>query len=227
MSPKLNPVAKNFILVKGFSVASFLLIFILFLPALGFSQSKSKPKKEKKIVVKQLRLPKPGSLDYLMATNGYQDIVLGSDIKDLPQAKLAFLDGDSKTDADGCLKYEYKITDSLMQKDTTLTIDLIALRTYNNQIVNIYVFFRKVDGYNMLNTFLKNYGSFNGRPDNYKDIYFWNTDPVSLSLKYDLNVEEGVATFTCNPLADQLKQTTASHINADVPKPPPASPATH
>jgi hypothetical protein len=163
-----------------------LIITLMLLPAFVFSQSK-----------------KPGSIEYLKYTNGYNCIILGSNIYEIPDYKLAYLDNERKFDVDSCLKFSYKDT-SLLKLGDDLYLDLIGIRTFKNKIVNIYLFFKKADGYKVLRTFLSAYGLFTSKPNDYVDIYNWSSTTVDLSLQYELNSELGVAVFTCNSLEKEI-----------------------
>jgi hypothetical protein len=176
----------NSILLFFNSKQKFLLVLLLLLPALTFSQSKD-----------------PGSLEYLKLCNGINGIKLGSDIDLIPHNKLAYLDGNGQFDADSCITYSYDNND-LLKVDTDLNLEKIALRTYKNKIVNIYIFFKITDSYKVLRNFLNLYGQFTDLPYAYTDIYDWNSRTVSLSLKYANKVELGVAVFTCNPLVNDI-----------------------
>jgi len=159
----------------------------MLLPAFGFSQSK-----------------KPGSIEYLKFTNGYESIILGSNISDIPESKLTYLDGERKFDADSCLKYAYKDT-TILKVGNDLYLDLIGIRTFRNRVVNIYLFFKKKEGYKALRSFLSSYGLFTSKPNDYVDIYNWDSTSISLSLQYELNSELGVAVFTCTSLQKEIE----------------------
>jgi len=163
------------------------LILLMVIPFFAFSQSK-----------------KPGSIEYLKYSNGFENIFVGSDLSQLPGYKLAFLDNDNKFDADSCLKFEYKDANLLKLADD-LKLDLIGIRTYKNKVVNIYLFFKLSDGYKILRVFLTNYGLFTNRPNDYADIYDWNSSTVNLSLRYNVKVDLGVAIFTCNRLEHDIE----------------------
>ncbi|MDF2432094.1 MAG: hypothetical protein JWP44_1725 [Mucilaginibacter sp.] len=152
---------------------------------------------------KQGLLMKQGSLGYLKQSNGFKDIVLGSNINIIPSYKLGYMDGDYHVDADSCLKLNYKDTD--LKFGDNLFLDLVGIRTFKNKVVNIYLFFKKADGYKVLQSMLDSYGLFTDRPDNYQDVYNWNTSRVSLSLMYEMNVDLGVAIFTCNDLQKEIE----------------------
>ena len=144
-----------------------------------------------------------GSLDYLKLSNGFKQFTLGADVTTLA-AKLDFMDDDSRMDEDSCQKFVCKDPE-LLKIDTTLFLDVVGVRTYKNKIVNVYLFFKKADGYKILSRFLADYGTFTAKPDDYKDVYNWDTRQLSLSLKYELNVDLGIATFTCNNLEKEIK----------------------
>jgi hypothetical protein len=165
-----------------------LFIFFLLLPLAVFPQGK---------------VIKPGSLAYLKLVNGYNGIVLGSEVTQLTKSKLEFLDGDSKLDADSCLKLAFNDT-TVLKVGKDLYLDMIGLRTYKNRIVNIYVFFKKSDGYKVFRDFLTTFGLFTSKPNDYADIYNWTSANVDLSLRYEDKVDLGVAVFTCNPLLREM-----------------------
>jgi hypothetical protein len=165
-----------------------LFIFFMLLPVLAFSQEKE---------------VKPGSLAYLKFLNGYNGIVLGSDATQLPKSKLGFLDGDSTLDADACLKLAYSDT-TVLKVGNDLYLDMIGLRTYKNRIVNIYVFFKRSDGYKVFRDFLSTFGVFTSKPNDYADIYNWATTTVNLSLRYEDKTDLGVAVFTSNPMVREM-----------------------
>jgi len=160
-------------------------------PFVAFSQSK-----------------KPGSIEYLKYTNGFGNILLGSDLSQLPGYKLAFLDNDNKFDADSCLKFEYRDA-NLLKLTGDLELDLIGIRSYKNKVVNIYLFFKLSDGYKILDDLLTNYGLFTDRPYDYADIYNWNSSTVNVSLRYNVKVDLGVAIFTCNRLEHEIELNKA------------------
>jgi hypothetical protein len=164
-----------------------LLVALFLVPMLGFSISGN-----------------PGSIKYLQATNGFNGIVLGSDISEIPQYKLSYLENNSLPDSDGCVTYEYKDSTTLKMANN-LNLDMVTIRTYKNKIVNIYLFFDKHDSYKILSDFLTQYGQFNDKPYEYTDIYNWNTSNVNLSLKYAAKINEGIAVFTNNPLVAEIQ----------------------
>lgn len=168
--------------IRGLS----LILLVLILPFAALSQ-------------KQKYLPQKGTIDYLSYYNGFNGIFLGDSITKIPSVKLKYMDGSSRTDEEGCLKYEY--TDATWEKlEDSLSIKGIGLRTWGDKIVNIYIFFAKKNGSALLGSFMSDYGTFTYRPDDYKDIYGWDSEDVKLDLMYDLNVETGVAIFTCKPM---------------------------
>ncbi len=167
-------------------ISGILFITVLCFPFLSWSQSK-----------------KTGSIEYLKFCNGLSDIKLGSDINQIPQAKLAYLDGDSRFDADSCLRYEYRDDDILSMGDD-LNLDLVGIRAYKGKVVDIYLFFRRADGYKVLSKFLTAYGPFTSKPDNFSDNYSWNSSLLNLSLKYEIKTDLGMAVLTSRPLADEI-----------------------
>ncbi|MDB4903815.1 MAG: hypothetical protein JWQ63_3096 [Mucilaginibacter sp.] len=164
-----------------------LIVTSILLPVLVFSQSK-----------------KTGSIEYLKYSNGFNNIVLGDDIKQIPDYKLTYLDNDKKFDSDSCLKFAYRDT-SLLKLNNDLYLELVGLRTYKNKVVNIYLFFKKKDGYKVLRSFLSSYGLFTSKPNDYVDIYSWNSSTINLTLKYELDAELGVAVFSCNSLEKEIE----------------------
>jgi hypothetical protein len=160
-------------------------ILVLVLPVMAFPQSKKHP-----------------SLKNLKTDNGFNGITLGADVSELT-GKLAYLDGNSRVDADSCLRYVYN-DQELLKIDTDLRLDGIGLRAYKDKIVDIYLFFRMNDSYKLLSKFLKDYGQFTDKPHEYEDIYNWNTGPVTLSLKYAAQIDMGIAVYTNNPLMKEV-----------------------
>ena len=162
------------------------------IPSLGFSQ-----------------LAGQGSLEYLQLCKGFKDITLGADANLIPAYKLAFLDGDAIPDADGCFKFEYKDKDILEFGDG-LFLDLVGIRTYKNKIVNIYLFFKREDGYKILHDFMDNYGQPSSKTGDF--IYDWETNSVNLSLRYKANTDDlGVVIYSVNGLENKLHLNTLSN----------------
>jgi hypothetical protein len=160
-----------------------------------------------------------GSIEYLKSANGLNNIRLGADVRTLGLSNLPYMDGDSRVDADSCLKYAYNDEQVLAMADS-VNLDMIGIRTYKDRVVNIYVFFKMSDAYKVLNNFISTYGQFTERPDNYADVYNWNTNTVNLSLNYQYKGDLGVATFTSKPVeneiaSDKLKAATLAAIQAD------------
>jgi hypothetical protein len=143
-----------------------------------------------------------GTIEYLKYSNGVNGIKLGADIGSI-DAKLSYLDGNSKLDADSCMNFECR--DSTMLKiGEHVSLDLIGIRTYKNKIINIYLFFPRNISYKILYDFLVLYGPFTYRPASYKDIYYWDSSNVKLSLLYEAKVDMGVAIFTSNQLNKEM-----------------------
>jgi|GEM_PF-1296200 hypothetical protein len=163
-----------------------LVIAILFIPMLGFSKTKT------------------GSIEFLKSCNGFNGIKLGQDISEIQPYKLAFMDGNSQLDADSCVSYVFQ-DDSVLKVDSDFNLQQVAIRTYKNKIVNIYLFFKMTDSYKALRDFLKDYGQFNELPKEYAAIYNWNTSSVNLSLKYEAKTDYGIAVFTCNELQRDIE----------------------
>jgi hypothetical protein len=178
----------NFIFKNGCfrKLKKYLFVIAVFMPFFSFAQP-----------------PNQGTIDYLIANNGFSDIQLGSNISTIPLSKVEYLDKDSRIDADSCYKYVYNDISKLKVSED-LMLDLIGFRTYKNKIINIYVFFRRADGYKVLREFIKNYGVFTSKPNDYMDIYDWKSDAVNLSLRYELKLDLGVAIFTYNQAHDKL-----------------------
>jgi hypothetical protein len=152
---------------------------------------------------------KPGSLRHLTDENGFNQIILGADLSSVPADKLSYLDDNNELDQDSCLLYQYHDS-SLLKINANLMIQSIGLRTYKNKIVNVYLFFYRSDGYKLLNVFLTRYGQFTDRVSDYADVYNWKTDKLTLSLKYQLNVDMGVAIFTNTALASAINERNKS-----------------
>jgi hypothetical protein len=157
---------------------------------------------------------KIGTVEFLKSTNGINGINLGADINSLGYSNLSYLDGDDRFDADSCLKFA--ISDSTaLRINNNLSLDMIGIRTYKNKIVNIYLFFRKSDAYLILNNFLSIYGVFTSKPFEYSNIYNWDSSAVSLSLMYRTDVDDGIAVFTCNPLAYRINEVKEMAANKE------------
>ncbi len=160
-------------------------VLILLLPVVALTQSK-----------------KHGSLKVLKANNGFNGITMGANVNQLT-GSLAYLDGNSRVDADSCLRYVYT-NEELLKIDTNLKLDGIGIRAYKDTIVNIYLFFRMEEAYKVMSKFLDSYGQFNEKPQEYTDIYNWNTIPINLSLNYSAQIDMGIAVFTNNALMKQV-----------------------
>ena len=181
-----------------------LLAIIGLIPSLAFSQSTTS-----------------GSVEHLKVNNGFGNLLLGHSITELPAQNLTYLDGDSRIDPDSCLKYQYH-DDNLLALGDSLSLDAIGLRTYQNKIVNVYLFFKMKDAYKVLGNFLNAYGPCTSRPDAYADIYNWDTSQLSLSVRYEVKTDLGVAIFTSKDMentiaADKYSQslkTTYQSISA-------------
>jgi hypothetical protein len=142
-----------------------------------------------------------GTLDYLLSSNGFKQIKLLADVKRLETDKLAYMDGIDSLDADSCYKLCYN-DDDLLKLDNGLSLNLVGLRTYKNKIVNIYLFFPRDDGYAILKNFEANYGKFTSSPGEF--MYDWQSNEVTLSLRYKQAAEMGVAIFTCKSAENKL-----------------------
>ena len=167
-------------------IGGMLLAFISIIPSLAWSQSSA-----------------TGSVENLKLNNGIGNLLLGHDITELPAQNLTYLDGDSRIDPDSCLRYQYH-DDNLLALGDSLSLDAIGLRTYQNKIVNIYLFFKFKDAYKVLGNFLQAYGPCTSRPDSYSDIYNWDTSMLSLSLRYQVKTDLGVAIFTSKDIENTI-----------------------
>ena len=147
---------------------------------------------------------KYGSIGYLKSCNGFHGISLGTNIVASGNLRLAYMDGDSKPDPDSCMRYEIRDT-SFQKVDSGFYLNLVGVRTYKNKILNIYLFFNRDDGYKLLSYFLSSYGMFTGKPNDYADVYNWNTSTVDLSLLYEVKTDLGVAIFTSKAVEDEMK----------------------
>lgn len=173
------------------------MLFCLFLPGMAWPQS-----------------VETGSAEYLLAANGFKNLKLGEIMKLIPKSKsrhkkykyrLAYMDGDDTLDADSCYRYIYE-DDDILELSDGVTLDRVGLRTYKNQIVEIYLFFRHDDGYKVLKDFVNNYGTCNIRPTDF--TYLWDIGDVSLSLHYRQGVDLGVAIFSSKRLEKRLQQNS-------------------
>ena len=180
---------------KSFFLLRIILLFLILTPFIAFSQS-----------------AKPGSIEYLKMCNGYNGIKLGADVNLIAKSKLFYLDNDSRLDADSCYKFEYRDT-SLLKVGNDFYLDLVGIRTHKNKVVNIYLFFKKSDGYKLLNTFLAAYGVFTSKPDDYSDIYNWHSSMIDVSLRYqsDNDLGLGIAIYTFNQQDDELQAMQSKH----------------
>jgi len=142
-----------------------------------------------------------GSLQYLLASNGFGQIKLGADLKVLDKGKMDYLDGVDSLDEDSCYKFCYK-DEKIMHMAKDLDLDLVGFRTYKNKIVNIYLFFPRAYGYALLQEFEASYGKYTNASGSF--MYDWKTSGVTLSLRYNPIVDMGVAIFTCNNIEKQL-----------------------
>lgn len=157
------------------------------------------------------QLYKMGTIDGLKRDNGFNRLVLGQEIEQISDNKLAYLEDFPRLDADSCMFYEYHDEDvQLISKD--LKIKFIAIRAYKYKIVNIYVLFDRSEGFKVLNNFLARYGQFTGRPNPYADVFEWDCSSVNLLLKYQLDVEFGIAVYTCKALDREIKERTKQQL---------------
>lgn len=143
-----------------------------------------------------------GSIYSLERSNGFKDIRLGAYTGEA-KYKFDYMDGDSRLDADSCLKFDCNDS-TLLKVADGLRLDMVGIRTYKGKIVNIYLFFKLSDGFKMLSHFLGAYGMFTSRRDGYSDVYYWDTGRVRLGLFYSVNTDLGVAVFTSKSLQDEI-----------------------
>jgi len=163
-----------------------LFVFVIIFPCFAFCQPAQK-----------------GSLEYLLLSNGFNTIKLDSGINRLDRRKLSYLDDVDSLDSDGCYKFCYK--DSVMlQLGSGLTLSQLGLRTYNDRIINIYLFFPRTAGQSVLKYFEANYGYCTDVIGEF--MYDWKTTGVTLSLRYPRAIEMGVAIFTCVDLDRQIAE---------------------
>jgi hypothetical protein len=154
---------------------------------------------------------KAGSIDGLKRDNGFNRLILGQEIEQISENKLAYLDDFPKFDADSCMFYEYHDEDvQLISND--LKVRFIAIRAYKYKIVNIYVLFDRSEGFNVLNNFLTRYGQFTGRPNAYANVFEWDCSSVNLTLKYQLDIDFGIAIYTCKALDQEIKEKSKQKL---------------
>jgi hypothetical protein len=169
-------------------------ILAVFFHSAGFAQPRHK----------QQPAPAPveaGSLNYLLACNGFKQLKLGADIKNLEMDKLAYLDDIDSLDADSCYKLVYQ-DDDMLNMGNGIYLNLVGFRIYKNKIVNIYLFFDRYRGYDVLQEFEAEYGNFTKASGEF--MYDWKTDKVNLSLRYKPIADMGVAIFSCNQMVQQV-----------------------
>jgi len=143
-----------------------------------------------------------GTLNYLNYTGGFANLTLGAETKKLSPEQMAFMDGDNKIDADSCMKFEYRDTSILSLYDD-LKLNAIGLRTYKGKIVNIYLFFKKDDGFKMLKDFEAWYGKCTERPGDF--MYDWNAKEVTLNLRFKPDLDLGVAIFSSTNILKEIE----------------------
>jgi hypothetical protein len=151
----------------------------------------------------------PGVLKNLTLCSSFKSLALGAEISTINADKLSYLDDNLELDRDSCMLYQYHDTTALKQ-NAEFKIQSIAIRTYKNKIVNIYMFFYRSDGYKILQSFLNKYGQFTDRATDYADVYNWKTKQVTLSLKFQLHIEFGIAIFTDAVLFNEIEERNKS-----------------
>lgn len=165
-----------------------IMVAMLCLPVICFSQSL-----------------KPGSLAYLKDRNGIGGFRLGAYLTVNQSHDLSYVDGENgKPDADSCVTYEYHPENGL-KIEGGINVNHICLRTYKNKVVNIYVLFNRNEGYLVLRRFLEWYGTFTAKPNDYLDIYNWDSNAVKLSLRYQLDTDQGMAVYTSVSLMNEIE----------------------
>jgi hypothetical protein len=162
------------------------MLFGLFLPGMAWTQS-----------------VETGLLKYPLAANGFKNLKLGEFTKLIPVYRLVYMDGNDMPDADSCYRYIYNDNNILGLADD-ITLNKVGFRTYKNQIIEIYLFFRHVDGYKVLKDFVANYGTWNNRPTDF--TYIWENGDVSLSLCYKDDLELGVVIFSSKKMRQLVQQ---------------------
>jgi len=158
--------------------------FIFLLPVVAYCQGTQK-----------------GSLEYLLASNGFKQIKLGESFNQLDAGKLAYMDNIDSLDADSCYKFCYK-DDGILDLGNGVYLNQVGFRTYKGKIVNIYLFFPRECGYSILKDFEANYGRCTNCPGEF--MYDWKANGVTLSLRYKQAIEMGVAIFTSKSIEKQL-----------------------
>lgn len=155
---------------------------------------------------------KIGSLAYLRARNGIGGFNLGGLLTGEQEQALTYIDGEgSKPDADSCVTYEYH-PDKQLELEDGLTATHICVRTWQNKVVNIYVFFNRNQGYKMLSKFLHWYGTFTAKPNDYQDVYLWDSRTVKLLLSYHPDDDQGIAVYTSVPLTNTINAQNAKRL---------------
>jgi len=149
-------------------------------------------------------------LKNLSQVNGFGNIRLGENVSLISKSKLAFMDNDSIPDIDGCVKYEYRDLERI-KNDSNLDLDLVGIRVYKNKIINIYLFFKKENGFQVFQAFESNYGGYTQRTSDF--TYNWETDNVRLYLEYDKQ-DLGIAIYSCKQLYQELDQKKSNRLAA-------------
>lgn len=164
-----------------------------------------------------------GSLNFLDSARGYSDLVLGADTRQMPQKFFAFLDNDKSIDPDSCLKFKYNDV-TMLDFEEGVKLDLVGLRAYGHQIVNIYLFFKSGDGFKMLRVLRKYFGNPTAHPNDFS--YEWAGSEVTLQLRFENKGDLGIVIFSSNQLMQQVAvartardQSGANTLMADSPVP--------
>jgi hypothetical protein len=146
-----------------------------------------------------------GSVAHLEQARGFKYLKLGVVTKFIPAYKMTYRDGDDTPDADSCYRYIYQ-DDDIVDVADGLKLEKVGVRTYNKEIVEVYLFFKQEDGYKLLKNFTDKYGTCSERPADF--TYIWNTGDVNLTLRYTAGLDLGVAIFSSNKLEELVKQNS-------------------
>lgn len=147
----------------------------------------------------------PGSLKFLDAANGYNSLLLGADVRQMPEKYFSYLDNDASVDLDSCLKFKYTDT-TMLQFEDGLKLDLVGLRSYDNRIVNVYLFFKIDDGFKMLKALQNYFGAPTEHPGDF--MYDWTGDNVDLKLRFETKSDLGVAIISSKKIEREMNEAT-------------------
>ena len=184
------------IALNGIKLLQYCLIFLvafLVVPAFCYAQNENS-----------------GLLNNLTVSNGFGKIYLGESINMIAKDKLVYMDGDRTRDIDGCVKYEYHDMDQI-NSENNLDLNMVGLRVYNGKIINIYLFFKKENGYQIFQSFESKFGNCTARTGDF--TYSWDTYNVKLYLEYDKEYL-GVAIYSCKKLYQEIAQNNERRLAA-------------